>query len=91
MIKDPKSTFPAAKKGKLRMYARPIKLSKNKNRGIWKKTPYVRHDIRKVVRKRSQQWSWNLDRIAGLSDKKLISNITNIKNDPVYIFSGLKD
>ena len=50
-------TFGAPKKGKARMYARPVKLDKTKYSAHWKRTPHVRHGASRRVQAARAKWS----------------------------------
>ena len=71
------SAFPAPKKGKRRMYAKFLKISKPKWRKLYKTTPYVRHRAADAIRRPERvKWSASLKTIQGATDLQLVKTLT---------------
>ena len=75
-LRGGKPAFSAPKKGKKRMYARPQKLCKKKYSALWKKTHYVRHGNTKRHRQYRARWTWDMNKIASMGEKALITQLT---------------
>jgi hypothetical protein len=64
------------KRGKLRAFAKPEKLCKNKICALWKKTAYVRHGATRHTKRNRAKWSMNLNTLNQLNEKQLIERLT---------------
>ena len=77
IAKRPASCFPAPKRGKRRMYARPEKLDKKKLSALWKKTPYVRYGIKSHVKRKMQKWAMSIEKLDSLTELQVVHELTN--------------